>query len=105
MGPAAADELRKKIGSPLPANERVRHDRWIRAARDALETEHAFALRWGEGCQLGYLRRIETEGVRIDRPLCPFALRCLRSGSGWLSAHRRQVARQLNGSQAMILEG
>ena len=45
----AAERLREEIGSPLPQNERPRHDRRVAAARTSLKDDAAFDRAWQEG--------------------------------------------------------
>jgi predicted ATPase/class 3 adenylate cyclase len=48
----AAERLRTDIASPLPPNDRPRHERCVAAARTALGDHAAFARAWQEGAAL-----------------------------------------------------
>jgi predicted ATPase/DNA-binding SARP family transcriptional activator/ATP/maltotriose-dependent transcriptional regulator MalT len=54
----AADALREALGSPLPPNERERHDRAVKAARSGMSRE-IFASAWAEGRTMTLEQAIE----------------------------------------------
>jgi predicted ATPase/DNA-binding winged helix-turn-helix (wHTH) protein len=63
----AAERLREEIGSPLEAEERLRHERHMAAARAALGDDAAFDRAWNEGRAMAVEQAIEISlGAAFD---------------------------------------